>query len=37
VLEKLCLYLDCDLCDLLELIQEDKKDALVKVENTEEN
>ena len=36
VLEKRCLYLDCDLCDLLELIQEDKKDALVKVENTEE-
>lgn len=27
VLEKLCVYLDCDLCDLLELIKEDKKDA----------
>lgn len=25
VLEKLCVYLDCDLCDLLELIKDDKK------------
>ena len=37
VLEELCMYLDCDLCDLLELIKEDKKDASIKVENTEEN
>ena len=25
VLEKLCVYLDCDLCDLLELIKDDQK------------